>query len=333
MAQTHPDDVRMSLGDHLEELRYRIIIGIVGPLVASAIMLMFGKQVVSFLCRPLLIALQAQGLPAQVINPSVTSAFSVYIRVSFICGFIIGIPWFFYHLWKFIAPGLYPRERRFVYYLVPGSTALTLTGVSFMYFILLPFMLYFLINFSLGFDLPSLEPNAVEKFTLPPSDETMVTPDKLAQMHIPIVLANPDHPEIGQAWVKLPENVLRIYGGDRIYEANLRTNKFMTPLIQLETYVTFVMLLALAFALAFQTPLIMLGLGYIGILTHQQMSAARPYLIVVILIIAAVLTPPDVLSQVGLAVPMYLLYEFGLVLVKYTQKRAAVEGADDADEG
>ncbi|QNN24567.1 preprotein translocase subunit TatC [Planctomycetales bacterium ZRK34] len=324
MAYVDPDDYRMSLGDHLEDLRYRLILGIIGPLVASLIMLAFGKQVVAFLCRPLLVALDRQGLPAQLINPSVTSAFSVYLKVSFICGLVIGIPWLIYHLWKFIAPGLYVKERKFVTALIPGSVTLTLIGVSFMYYILLPFMLWFLINFSLGFEMPSLEPNAVERVTLPASSDHPETTDT-PLLQLPLLKENPVDPKIGQAWIKMPENKLRVFGGDGYYEINLRANNFMTPLIQLETYISFVLWLGLAFAVAFQLPLVMLGLGYTGILSSVQMSTARPFVVLAFVIIAAIMTPPDVISQIGLAVPMYLLYEFGLVLVRRVEKQRAAE--------
>lgn len=86
------------------------------------------------------------------------------------------------------------------------------------------------------------------------------------------------------------------------------------PLV-LEGYVDIVLKMILAFGLAFQMPLLLLLLGWIGVLSAAALRAKRPYAIVAIFVIAAILTPPDAISQIAMAVPMCLLYELCIVLI------------------
>ena len=102
--------------------------------------------------------------------------------------------------------------------------------------------------------------------------------------------------------------------------------KSVSAMPDIEAYLSFVLTMFIAFGAAFEVPIVVVVLARIGLVTIDQLRAFRSYFIVLAFIIAAVLTPPDVVSQLALAIPMVLLYEVGIwaaqLFIKHTQAPA-----------
>lgn len=141
----------LTLIEHLQELRYRVMmasIGVVAGLVISAI---FAEDVIEFLKEPA----EDRRENFQLVFLKPFDNFGTYFRVSLLGGVIIGMPMIVFHGLRFVTPGLKPGERRWVYATAIGATGLFLIGVAFAYYVALPPALDFLLNF--GDDLA--EPN------------------------------------------------------------------------------------------------------------------------------------------------------------------------------
>ena len=101
--------------------------------------------------------------------------------------------------------------------------------------------------------------------------------------------------------------------------------KSITVAPDIENYLNFVLTMFLAFGLTFETPIVVVMLTRMGLVTIEQLREARPYFIVIAFVIAAVVTPPDVVSQLLLAVPMCLLFEVGLIAARFVPPRARAD--------
>src|SRR5690606_14550531 len=107
----------------------------------------------------------------------------------------------------------------------------------------------------------------------------------------------------------------------------------ITPAPDIEAYLNFVMTMFLAFGVTFEVPVAVVLLASTGVVSVKKLREVRGYVVVGAFIIAAVVTPPDVLSQFMLAVPLCLLYEVGILLsASIVRKRAEKEGESDSDE-
>lgn len=132
----------MSFLDHLEELRWHVVKALIGWIVATALCAFYAEFIVSKL---LLGPLEAAGLKAQVLAPY--GIVLLYMQTVLICGFILSMPNTLYWLWRFVSPGLLPKERRYISWLVGFTSLCFFAGVAFGYFILIPTALDFFAHF------------------------------------------------------------------------------------------------------------------------------------------------------------------------------------------
>jgi sec-independent protein translocase protein TatC len=229
-------DSTMSLGDHLEELRARLILAILGLAVGTVICLFFGHWIISFIQRPYN-DLRPDS-PLIVLAPA--DAFIGYMKICLITGLILSSPWVFYQFWMFVAAGLYSSEKRYVRRAVPFSVVLFVAGALFFLFVVAPLSLRFFLKFG-------------------------------------------DYINVKSEWT-------------------------------FQKYVSFMTMLMLVFGIGFQTPIAIFILNRTGLVSIPSLRRSRKYVLLAIFVIAAMATPPDVISQVTLAVPLYLLFEVGIVL-------------------
>ena len=177
------------------------------------------------------------------INTAPLEPMMIFFMVCLVTGLVLSSPWVFYHIWAFVAAGLYRHERAYVQKYLPFSVILFLSGVLLCFYVILPVTLSILLEFNV--------------------------------------------------WLG----------------------------IELNEWISFATILPLVFGICFQTPLVMLFVARIGILNVDDFRSKRKIALLMMVVIAAVLTPgPDVFSQLMLAVPMYGLYELGILMVQSNTK-------------
>lgn len=364
-AETVLEELRMNFGDHLEELRKRILLALAGIGLIFLVTLYYGSPIVVWLLKPLISAQRQAGIPPMTVA-GITSGFTTYILVAAAAALIIASPWVFYQLWQFIAAGLYPSERKMVVTLAPMSGLMSAIGVCFLYYVLLPVGLFFFLSFTASYPaIPPGENNTLSRatewinetavkysgisggsskkkpaVTTQPaiSPQANITPPTTqpvdqAAVQIPILTADPASPVEGQIWLKQPEGEIRVVLNQEVRTLSLGINSLITPLVQVGDYLKFVAFLALGVVLAFQTPVFMLVLAWTGLVQASLFRRYRRHAMLVCFVLAAVLTPPDPVTMTMLAVPMFLLFELGLVLMTIAGRNSnKMDHLDDAEE-
>ena len=134
----------LSILEHLAELRRRVFISVLALLVGSAVAFAFFRQIIDLLVRP---ARDLDTGAGQLVFVEVTELLTTSIKVSFVGGFVLALPVILYQVIMFIAPGLMPREKRYLLGFLPGILLAFVAGVAFAYFVLTPPALHFLLTF------------------------------------------------------------------------------------------------------------------------------------------------------------------------------------------
>src|SRR6266851_402994 len=157
MAATQPDRAtlppeeepggKMSFFDHLVDLRKRIINSALAIALGAFVGVSISNKVFGFIALPMQAALRKQNLDDRLVYTSPAGAINLIITLGIYIGVVLAAPVVLYQVWLFIAPGLYKHERKAVTTFIISSLFLFLAGISFGYFIMLPYMLNFLIGF------------------------------------------------------------------------------------------------------------------------------------------------------------------------------------------
>jgi sec-independent protein translocase protein TatC len=246
----------MPIINHLTELRRRFIWCAAVFVLSFGAAFAFAKPIYAFLNDPLVIALHGtEG--RRMIYTGLAEAFVTYLKVAMFTAMMVTLPFFINQLWRFIAPGLYARERAIFTPFLIASPILFLAGTALAYFFVLPMAWHFFLSF-----------------------ESAAMPGNL-----PIQL-----------------------------EARV------------SEYLSLTMQILFAFGISFQLPIFLGILLRTGIATKAGLRRYRRHAIVAVLVLAAVLTPPDIFSQIALALPLWILYEGSILFFgKKEEKAAATE--------
>ena len=239
---------------HLLELRDRVLRVVLTVLAIFMGLFAFRNDLYTFLAEPLMSHLPKG---STMIATEVASPFLTPVKLALMVAILLAVPVILYHLWAFVAPGLYKNERKMVYPLLISSTLLFFAGTAFAYFVVFPLAFGFF---------------------------TSVAPEGVAVM------------------------------------------------TDINKYLDFVFSMFFAFGVAFEVPIAVILLVWTGVVTPESLVEKRRYVIVGAFVVGMLLTPPDVFSQVLLAVPMWLLFEVGVVVSRlYVREKDEPEG-EEIDE-
>lgn len=277
---------RAPLMDHLIELRKRLLVCVVAFVAAFILCFAFAGQIYLFLVKPYAAAFAffqsvgahggvspfdlimgtaglkplplIEGDAVKLIYTAPLEILFTKMKLAALGAVFVAFPVIAFQLYRFVAPGLYRNERgAFMPFLI-AAPGLFLLGAALVYFVMLPFVMWFSLSQGLSGD--------------------GITAELL--------------PKVSE-------------------------------------YLSLVMALILAFGFCFQLPVVMTLLGMAGIISSDVMKKGRRYAIVAVVVVAAVVTPPDPISQLMLAIPMVLLYEISIWCVRLIEvgrrKREAIE--------
>jgi len=243
---------RMSFMEHLEELRKRLLRAALAIMVGFVVCISFAYYIMNFATEPLRALLPKD---TTMIFTKLQDPFFVWVKVSVVTGIFLVLPYVLYQVWRFIAPGLYKKERKTALPFVVIGTALFYIGSAFAYFAVFPVVF----GFFLGFQQTDLK-----------------------------------------------------------------------PMIDLGPFISLILKLMLAFGAIFETPVIIVFLGLLGVVDSAFLRKGRRYFVVLAFVAGAMLSPPDVVSQILMAVPLLVLFEASIQVLSIIEKRR--KAREEAEE-
>ncbi|NCF66047.1 MAG: twin-arginine translocase subunit TatC [Anaerolineaceae bacterium] len=141
---TEQDDTHLSLLEHLNELRKRLVWAALALMIATVFSFLFAQAILDFLLTPYSASIGGEAT-LQTLKP--TEGLETYFKVALLSGAIIAMPVILVQFWSFISPGTTAQERRYIYIFIPSALFLFLLGIAFAWFILAPAAIFFLANF------------------------------------------------------------------------------------------------------------------------------------------------------------------------------------------
>lgn len=330
----HPDEVRMTLGEHLDELRSRLIRALVALFIGAMLCYFFIDEIMGFLTSPLFAVLRANGIETRMVALNPAENFITFLKVAVIVGFILSAPYSITQIWGFVAAGLYPHERKWVRMFAPASIILFFTGALFLLLVAAPLLLSFLVTYKNT--LPNYE--SLTHLLLARVEAMEVkqpTPEGIwpTTQPIPAFETDPEDPPESVLWINRTARDVRIHVGDATYILahleNVQKLNRLDPMMRVADYVVFILQLSAAFGIGFQVPVIVAFLATLGILSTAQMAKYRRHVIFGMAVLAAIVTPPDVSSMMLLLMPMIGLFEVGLFVGKVIERKRT-SGAPNA---
>ncbi|MEM7577831.1 MAG: twin-arginine translocase subunit TatC [Planctomycetota bacterium] len=220
---------------------------------------------------------------------------------------------------------------------MPFSTFMTALGVGFTYYVMLPVALMFFLSFAKLYpQVEPGEPGVVLGFLLDtvygsdrPDPLTFADPATAVIPALPVLSGDPDPLLDGMLWIDGPTGTLRAAVNGKIVEQTAAKPQLMTPLPKVDEYVRFAAYLGLGVVAAFQLPVLMLVTGWTGLIDPAWVAKGRKYAAFVCVCLGGILTPTDLLSMAVLSVPLYGLFELGLILMRVAHRNRAAEKAAD----
>lgn len=243
---------RAPLIEHIMELRSRLIYSVIAFAAAFGVCFYFAEPIYAFLVEPLAAAYPDPST-RRMIYTGLAEAFVTYMKLGLFGGIFLAFPFIAFQLYRFIAPGLYKRERIVVLPFLIAAPVLFVAGAALAYYFIIPLAWRFFLGF----------------------EQTAVGAG------LPIML----EARVGE-------------------------------------YLSLTMHILIAFGLAFQLPVVLTLMARAGFVKSESLRKWRKYALLAIVTVAALITPPDVFSQIGLSIPLYLLYELSIISSRMMERRA-----------
>ncbi len=295
------NDSAAPLIEHLAELRTRLIRSVIAFVIGIVVAFTVAEPILQFLLGPIEETLRELGDPSPTMQyTSPQEYLFTLFRISMVFGFALAFPVIGHQMWRFVAPGLYRNEKNAFLPFLFAAPVMFILGASFAHFVVTPLAMAFFLGFA---DVPS------------------IVADLMSGL-------------VGTGAPELPADagIDQMLGLPPVTDEGIRITFFGKVNESLDISLKFIM----AFGVCFQLPVLLTLMGKAGLVSAEGLGNVRKYAVVGILVLAALVTPPDVITQLILFTVVYGLYEISIQLVKRVESKREDElreqGLWDDDE-